>query len=67
MDDVDWHLFDFMGHVHLPRIFGLQITKFMLLELIASLLVIAIFVPLARRMSTGQPPAGPGTTPSSRC
>jgi F-type H+-transporting ATPase subunit a len=46
-------------HIHLPNIFGLQITKYMVLELLAAGLVIAIFVPLARRANTGSPPRGP--------
>jgi F-type H+-transporting ATPase subunit a len=35
-----------------------HLTKFMLLELIAAALVVAIFVPLARRMQPGDPPRG---------
>lgn len=42
----------------LPRIFGHQITKFMILELAAALLMVLIFVPLARRLSDGRPPKG---------
>ncbi len=38
--------------------FDLRITKFMVLEVVAALLLIAIFVPLARRARSGNPPRG---------
>jgi F-type H+-transporting ATPase subunit a len=56
-----WEFFDtlFGGvEIHLPKIFGLQITKFMILELIAAGLILAIFIPLARRARNGQLPKG---------
>jgi F-type H+-transporting ATPase subunit a len=53
-----WHFFDSLPHVPLPRIFGFQITKFMILELIAAVLVIAIYVPMARRLRNGELPHG---------
>ena len=50
------------GSIPLPRIdlFGyeLQITKFMVLELAAAILMVLIFVPLARRIASGRPPRG---------
>lgn len=53
-DTPHWHLLESL-HLgfHLP--FG---TKFMVLELIAAGLVLAIFIPLARRAQTGEPPKG---------
>src|SRR5438105_15596698 len=49
--------------VPLPKInfFGheLQVTKFMVLELIAAGLALAIFIPLCRRASRGTLPRGP--------
>jgi F-type H+-transporting ATPase subunit a len=42
----------------LPTIFGLQITRFMFLELVAALLMIVIFVPLSRRLASGKLPKG---------
>src|SRR4051794_9704092 len=55
MDATDWHLFDTFGpHPHLPW----PITKFMLLELLACGLILAIYVPLARRIQSGEPPRG---------
>ncbi len=42
----------------LPRIFGHQITKFMVLELGAAILMVLIFVPLSRRLASGNPPKG---------
>lgn len=44
----------FVGEIHLPNILGLQITKFMVLQLIAALLVAAIFIPLARKIRNGE-------------
>ncbi len=39
-------------------VFGHQITRFMILELVAALLMVLLFVPLARRLSDGRPPKG---------
>lgn len=36
----------------------IQLTKYMVLELIAAALVLAIYIPLARRMQSGAPPRG---------
>jgi F-type H+-transporting ATPase subunit a len=60
LDNADWHLFPTFEphHIHLPKIFGLQITKFMLLQVIAALLVVIIYVPLGQRMQSGAPPRG---------
>jgi F-type H+-transporting ATPase subunit a len=35
-----------------------QITKFMILEVLAAIIIIAIYVPLSRRVQTGEPPKG---------
>jgi len=46
---------------HIPQPFaalGFHLTKFMVLELVAAALMMAIFIPLARRIATGQPPRG---------
>jgi len=61
-----WELFDsFFGTpvaIPLPKIatpFGdFYITKFMILELIAAILIAAIFIPLCRRMGRGELPKG---------
>ena len=45
-------------HWDLPVVFGLQLTKFMVLELVAALLMLAIFIPLGRRMARGGAPRG---------
>ncbi len=50
--------FPFGRHVELPSVFGIQVTKFMILEAMAALLMILIFVPLARRMRGGEAPRG---------
>jgi F-type H+-transporting ATPase subunit a len=57
-----WHIFDrLLGGwaIPLPKIGPLQITKFMLLELIVAFLLIAIFIPLCRRVQNGELPHGP--------
>jgi F-type H+-transporting ATPase subunit a len=64
MDSKRFELLEAFGwEVHLPRIhlplYGdFQITKFMILELVAAILVVAIYVPLARRARSGEPPTG---------
>jgi len=45
--------------IELPVIFGLQITKFMLLEVIAAVLILVIFIPLTRWAAKGGAPKGP--------
>jgi F-type H+-transporting ATPase subunit a len=44
--------------IELPAIYGHQITKFMFLELVAAILIVLIFVPLARKLANGNPPKG---------
>jgi len=44
--------------IELPKVFGLQLTKFMVLELGVAILMVLIFVPLARRLASGRPPKG---------
>jgi F-type H+-transporting ATPase subunit a len=44
--------------VHLPLYGDFQVTKFMILEFFAAVLVVAIYVPLARRAQSGEPPKG---------
>jgi F-type H+-transporting ATPase subunit a len=43
---------------HLPRVLGFQLTKFMVLELVAAAIMLLVFIPLARRIRTGGPPRG---------
>ena len=45
-------------HLPLPEIFGLQLTKFMLLQLAAGCLTLFIFGGLARRAKSGKPVKG---------
>lgn len=56
-DATEFH-FPFGLHVKLPEVLGLQLTKFMVLEVVAAVLMLLIFVPLARRIATGQRPRG---------
>jgi F-type H+-transporting ATPase subunit a len=44
--------------IALPKVLGLQLTKFMVLELVAAVLMIVIFVPLSRKIARGGPPKG---------
>jgi len=44
--------------VALPQVFGIQLTKFMVLEVVAAVLMVLIFVPLARKLADGKPPKG---------
>lgn len=44
--------------VHLPRVFGFQLTRFMVLEVLAGCLMCAMFIPLARRLSRDELPRG---------
>jgi F-type H+-transporting ATPase subunit a len=48
----------FHHEVLLPKICGLQLTKFMVLELVAAVAMIVIFVPLGRKLARGRPPKG---------
>ncbi len=47
--------------LHIPQPFeaiGLHLTKFMVLELVVAVLMVIIFIPLARRLASGGPPRG---------
>jgi F-type H+-transporting ATPase subunit a len=44
--------------IHLPKILGFQITRFMLLELLAAGLILAIFIPISRKVAGGALPKG---------
>jgi F-type H+-transporting ATPase subunit a len=57
-DSKQWHFFDFLSLPLPPPILGFQITKFMILELIAAGLILAIYLPLARRLQNGDPARG---------
>jgi F-type H+-transporting ATPase subunit a len=68
VDDYEWHLFDSFGrgHITLPhttveiggRKVTLGLSKYMVLELIAAGLVLAIYIPLAQRLKSGDLPKG---------
>jgi F-type H+-transporting ATPase subunit a len=53
--DADAFEFPFGYEWHLPSVWGHQITKFMVLELVAAVLIVLIFVPLARKLAKGPP------------
>jgi F-type H+-transporting ATPase subunit a len=62
VQDATYFHFPFGQHVALPSIdlFGyqFQITKFMVLEVVAALLMLVVFIPLARRIAGGEPVRG---------
>jgi F-type H+-transporting ATPase subunit a len=59
MDTTHWVFLEFLGPgLDLRPIFGLRITKYMILELIVAGLIAAIYIPLARRLQSGRPPRG---------
>jgi F-type H+-transporting ATPase subunit a len=68
IDGYEIELFESFGPKHIPlphttfTIAGREVTlglsKYMLLEVIAALLVAAFYIPLARRLRSGEPPAG---------
>ena len=48
-----------LGTVEVSSVtFDLQLTKFMVLEAAVAVLMLLIFIPLARRIATGKPPRG---------
>ncbi|MEW4567076.1 F0F1 ATP synthase subunit A [Tautonia sp. JC769] len=44
----------FVGELDLPMVFGIQVTRFMVMETIAALLLLAVFIPLARHAARQQ-------------
>jgi F-type H+-transporting ATPase subunit a len=48
----------FQIELELPKVLGLQITKFMVLEVVVAVLMVLIFVPLGRKLSGGRLPKG---------
>ncbi len=57
----DFPYFEFpLGYrLELPRILGLQLTKFMVLQVVAGLFLVLVFRGLARRIQAGAPAKGP--------
>jgi F-type H+-transporting ATPase subunit a len=56
LDTSHWHFFETQGNgVHLPFF----LTKFELLEVAAALIILALYLPLARRSRDGTPVKGP--------
>jgi F-type H+-transporting ATPase subunit a len=48
-----------LGEIDLPVVFGLQITRFMVMEVVAAVLVAAIMIPLARHVARNRVTRGP--------
>jgi F-type H+-transporting ATPase subunit a len=58
-DGSAYHLPEFLGvHLELPTICGLQLTRFMVVEVAVAALMILLFVPLAAKMKSGKPLRG---------
>src|SRR5436190_20634156 len=57
MDTFDWHLIQNL-HIPLPNYHGFGVSKYTILMLLAAGLILWIYIPLARRIQTGQPPSG---------
>ena len=58
-DGVEYHLPYILGEsVELPTICGIQITRFMVVEVAVALLIFILFVPLAIKMRSGKPVRG---------
>ncbi len=56
---VDLTYFEFpFGVYQLPEVLGLQLTRFMVLQLVAFALALLIFVPLSRKIRNGDPVRG---------
>jgi len=56
-DSTEFHL-PFGYELNLPEVLGFQITKFMVLEVLAAVVMIVVFVPLAWKIRNGQPVKG---------
>ena len=58
-DGSEYHLPQFLGsHLELPSVCGLQLTRFMVVELAVALIMFLLFVPLAWKMRGGRPVRG---------
>jgi F-type H+-transporting ATPase subunit a len=55
LDTTHWHFFESQGMaLHLPW----EVTKFMVLEVVAAALILGLYIPLARRAKNGKPVKG---------
>lgn len=58
-DGYTYHLPEILGiHLELPTICGFQLTRFMIVEIVAGVLMTFLFVPLALKMKEGKPVRG---------
>jgi len=65
MDSRYWHILDSLPHIDLHvvsfKLFGIDFeffTKYQLLMVVAAALVCAVFIPLAKKVQSGEPPTG---------
>ena len=58
VSDIAKFEFPFGVELELPKVFGYQVTKYMVIEAAVALVLMLIFIPLARRIATGQPVRG---------
>jgi F-type H+-transporting ATPase subunit a len=57
--DASYFHFPFETHLKLPHLFGFQLTKYMVLQLVAGFFLLFVYRGLARRVASGVPPKGP--------
>src|SRR4051812_44853843 len=57
--DSDFLDLPLLGHLHLPQIAGFQLSRFMVMELVAALLVAAVAIPLSRHAARNRVTRGP--------
>jgi F-type H+-transporting ATPase subunit a len=57
--DASYFHFPFETHLKLWHPFGFQLTKYMVLQLVAGLFLLLVYRGLARRVASGAPPKGP--------
>jgi F-type H+-transporting ATPase subunit a len=58
VNDADAFELPFGIELPLGKVFGIQVTKFMILELVVAILMVLIFLPLARKLASDKPPKG---------
>ena len=55
LDGPEFHLPAFLGgHYHLPKVLGIQVTRYMALEAVAGVGMLVVFLLMARRVSGGK-------------
>jgi F-type H+-transporting ATPase subunit a len=58
LDSLEWHLFDTLPAIHLPGIGNFGLTKYSILMFLAAGIILGIYLPLAKKIQTGEAPTG---------